>query len=65
MSDATDLLGTPLAESEKKLLAAYATLQALLDEDLAPTARANVDEAIAALWQAVNNLGLTAERPSV
>ena len=65
MSEATDLLGSPLTESEKRLLAAYATLRDLLDEDLAPTARANVAEAIASLWQAVNSLGLTAERPDV
>lgn len=65
MSEAQDLLGTPLTDAEQKLLAAYETLKALLDEDLAPSARANVSEAIASLWQAVNDLALTADRPGV
>ncbi len=66
MSEAgKDVLGSPLTETEARLLAAYEDLKALLHEDLAPTARASVAEAVTALWQAVNNLGLTAERPSV
>ena len=65
MSDAHDVLGHPLTEVEQKLLAAYETLKGLLAEDLAPTARAGVAESIAALWQVVNNLGLTDDRPDV
>lgn len=63
MSEAQDLLGNPLTGSEQKLLAAYEALKALLGEDLSPAARANVAEAIAALWQAVNDLALTDDRP--
>lgn len=58
-----DILGQPLTEAESRLLAAYEQLEALLAEDLAPTARANVAEAVSSLWQAVNNLGLTDDRP--
>jgi hypothetical protein len=65
MSDGTDILGTPLTESEKKLLAAYETLKSLRGEDLSPTVNAAVAESIASLWQACNNLGLTDERPDV
>ena len=63
MSDANDILGNTMTDSEQKLLAAYRTLEALLDEDLAPTAAAGVREATAALWQVINNLGLTDDRP--
>lgn len=65
MSESTDILGTPLTDAEQKLMAAYRTLEALAQEELAPTARANVAEALAALWQVVNNLGLTLDRPQV
>ena len=65
MSDATDLTGNALTAAEEKLLAAYAGLEALLEEDLSPTAHANVAEALASLWQAVNNLALTDDRPTV
>ncbi len=60
-----DLLGADLTQAETKLLEAYDVLKALLDEDLSPTADANVREAIASLWQAVNNLALTDDRPDV
>ena len=61
-----DLLGREMTESEKALLAAYEELKRLLDrDDLAPCTRANVAEAIAALWQAVNDLALVEDRPSV
>ena len=63
MTDANDILGNALTDSEQKLLAAYRTLEGLLAEDLAPTAAAGVREATAALWQVVNNLGLTDDRP--
>ena len=62
----TDVLGTPLTAGERRLLAAYGQLKALLeDEGLAPAVRANVAEAVAALWQAVNDLALTDDRPAV
>ncbi len=69
MSDAaattTDVLGTPLTDVESKLLSAYAALEALLEEELPPSARANVAEALATLWQAVNSLALTDARPGI
>ena len=64
MSDAHDLLGAPLTAAEAKLLAAYEGLKALQGEDLSPTAQAAVAESLAALWQAVNNLALTDDRPA-
>lgn len=58
-----DLLGNDLTPQEASLLAAWEQLKALLDADLPPSARAAVAEALAALWQAVNDLALTDERP--
>ena len=63
MSDSTDLLGNAMTEAEQKLLSAYRTLESLQDEDLSPSARANVAEALSALWQVVNNLALLDDRP--
>jgi hypothetical protein len=63
VSDAKDLVGSPLTGAEQKLLSAYRTLEALLEEDLAPSARAAVAEALASLWQALNNLALSDDRP--
>ena len=60
---AQDLLGNPLSEDEKKLLGAYETLKALRDEATSPMARANLAEVVATLWQIVNNLALTEDRP--
>ena len=62
---AKDLLGKPLTAPEVKLLAAYEGLKALLREDLAPCAEASVKEAIACLWQAVNDLCLVDDRPDL
>ncbi len=62
---AADLLGRPLTPVETKLLAAYRQLIALLSEDLPPSADANVREAAAALWNAVNDLALIDERPDL
>lgn len=62
---AADVLGTPLSPAEKALLAAYEQLKALLAHDLAPCAEANVKEAIACLWNAVNDLALTDDRPAI
>ena len=59
-----DLLGREMTDAEKKILRAYASLKALLQEPgLPPTAVANVKEAIASMWQVVNNLALRYERP--
>ena len=65
MSAPRDLLGRPLTAAETKLLAAYEGLKALLREDLAPCAEANVKEAIACLWQAVHDLCLVEDRPDI
>ena len=65
MSDANDILGNPMTDAEQKILAAYRTLEGLQGEaDLAPTAAAGIAEATACLWQVVNNLGLTDDRPT-
>ena len=61
----TDIQGRPLTEDEQALLSAYEALKGLLDRDMAPCAAANVREAIAALWQACNDLCLTDDRPDV
>jgi hypothetical protein len=65
ISVARDLLGRPLTVAEQRVLAAYEGLKALLQEDLPPCAAANVKEAIATLWQVVNDLALTSDRPDV
>lgn len=66
MSNDTDILGTPLTENERKVLAAYETLKGLLElDDLSPSTSAGIRESIASLWQVVNNLGLTDDRPGV
>jgi hypothetical protein len=59
----TDLLGTPLTEAERGLLAAYETLKTLAArDDLAPCAARSVRQALAALWQATNDLDLQFEQ---
>lgn len=60
---AKDLLGNDLTAEETRLLLAWEQLKALRDDDLPPSARAAVEEALAALWQAINDLALTDERP--
>jgi hypothetical protein len=61
-----DLLGRPMTEDERHLLDVYEALEALAQvETLPPCAHANVLEALATLWQAVNDLALTDDRPSV
>jgi len=60
-----DLLGNDLTAEEVRLLAVWEQLKTLLDDDLPPSARAAVEEAVAALWQGVNDLALTDERPPV
>lgn len=58
----TDLLGRPLTSSEQQLLKAYADLKALAGQsDLPPCAERNVKQALACLWQVVNDLALEHE----
>ncbi|MFL6138431.1 MAG: hypothetical protein ACJ74O_11590 [Frankiaceae bacterium] len=64
MSDAkrTDLVGRELSADEAALLDAYGALRGLAaDGALAPCVTANVRHALAALAQAVNDLGLAYE----
>lgn len=58
-----DLLGGELSAAERGLLAAYRDLEALRRADLPPAARANLDEALASLWQALNDLCVLDEDP--
>jgi hypothetical protein len=60
-----DLLGRAMTTTEQELLGAYRQVLALLEreDELSPTEAANVKEAVSSLWQAVNNLALTDERP--
>ena len=60
-----DILGNDLTAAERLLMEAYEGLKSLLEEDLAPSVRSNVAEAVASLWQALNNLALTDERPAL
>lgn len=59
----TDLLGNALTEDERELLAAYEALKRLAaKDDLPPCAARNVRKALAALWQATNDLDLQFEQ---
>ena len=61
--DRDGLLGTPLTEDERELLAAYEALKALAArDDLPPCAARNVRKALAAMWQATNDLDLQFEQ---
>ena len=61
-----DLLGNEMTETEVGLLEAQDHLKALLArDDLTPAVEANLKEALAALWQAINDLALTDERPDI
>ena len=61
----TDLLGNALTPAEERLLAVYEELKALAGEDdLPPTAQANVRAALALLHNAVNGLALKYEHLS-
>jgi hypothetical protein len=57
----TDLLGRELTAEEAELLELYQRLKALLGEDLPPCVEANVRAAVAAMWNAVNDLALDYE----
>jgi hypothetical protein len=59
----TDLLGTALTEDERELLGAYEALKRLAaKDDLPPCAARNVRKALAAMWQATNDLDLQFEQ---
>ncbi|MBO0783204.1 MAG: hypothetical protein J2P37_30690 [Ktedonobacteraceae bacterium] len=59
----TDLLGKPLTEQEQELLRVYEDLKRLAArDDLPPCAARNVRQALAALWQATNDLDLQFEQ---
>jgi hypothetical protein len=60
---ATDLLGRPLTPVEVELLDLYNRLKDLLRrDDLEPCARAAARNALAALWNGVNDLALEHEQ---
>lgn len=57
-----DLLGNDLTADEAELMELYARLCGLAArDDLAPCVSANVRAALAAVWNAVNDLGLDYE----
>lgn len=57
-----DLLGNDLTADEAELMELYARLRSLAArDDLAPCVSANVRAALAAVWNAVNDLGLDYE----
>jgi hypothetical protein len=59
----TDLLGMPTTEVEERVLDVYQSLKALAArDDLPPCAARNVRKALAALWQATNDLDLQFEQ---
>ncbi len=62
---AKDLLGREMTDWEARLVEAYEALARLAASPLPPTAAANVREAMASLWQAVNGLALVDDRPDI
>jgi hypothetical protein len=59
----TDLLGKPISEQEQALLDVYQALKRLAaQEDLPPCAARNIRKALAAMWQATNDLDLQFEQ---
>ena len=59
----TDLLGKPLTSAERDLLTSYEALKTLAArDDLPPAAARNVKAALAAMWQATNDLDLQFEQ---
>lgn len=59
----TDLLGQPLTEQEQELLGVYEALKKLAArDDLPPAVARNVRKALAAMWQATNDLDLQFEQ---
>lgn len=64
MTDHEDLLGKPLTDDERELLALYRQLQRLSrKQELPPCALMNCKEAMVMLWNACNDLGLICEEP--
>jgi hypothetical protein len=62
MSDDKDLIGRTLTADERALLDVYGRLKALAARpDAAPCVASNVRFALAAVFQAVNDLGLVFE----
>ena len=58
-----DLLGHPLTSSEEQLLEVYARLKTLAaDTQLPPCVDRNVKQALASMWQVVNDLNLEFEQ---
>lgn len=63
MQHTTDLLGKPLTLQEQALLRVYDDLKQLAArDDLPPCAARNVRRALAAMWQATNDLDLQFEQ---
>lgn len=59
----TDLLGKPLSTDEREMLAVYEALKELCARDnLPPCAARNARQALSAMWQATNDLGLQFEQ---
>lgn len=59
----TDILGKPISEQEVALLDVYQALKKLAaQDDLPPCAARNVRKALAAMWQATNDLDLQFEQ---
>ncbi|HUS13873.1 MAG TPA: hypothetical protein VM536_02540 [Chloroflexia bacterium] len=59
----TDLLGHPLTDVERDLLATYEALKQLAgQDDLPPCAARNVRKALSAMWQVTNDLDLQFEQ---
>jgi hypothetical protein len=58
-----DLLGRPLTATEADVLAIYTTLKTLASRtDLPPCVERNAKQALACMWQAVNDLDLDFEQ---
>jgi hypothetical protein len=63
MMSNTDLLGRALTEQEQELLNVYEALKKLAAQsELPPCAARNVRKALAAMWQATNDLDLQFEQ---
>ncbi len=59
----TTLLGEPLTELEQRIKSVYDELKSLAARDDAPPCvAANIKQALAALWVAVNDLGIDYEQ---
>jgi len=66
MSESVDILGNALDADEQELLDLYRRLKSLSSrKDLAPCARANVQQAMVMLWNACVDLDLIYEEPEV